>query len=250
MPILPLASLQAFSGAYSQSDFFGKVIMGGLFILSLICWIVLVYKIWQARKVKISSLHLQRLLNKNKNRLLDLEPAEVTLPLPKYIPQPFAQIYFDLKEKTVETLNKKLFFLKQLNDEEAVYLTPDDINLLEQHVTTTISIQGKILEKHLFILSTIVTLAPFLGLLGTVWGILVTFAELHAGGSAGSNSIILGGLSTALATTVLGLIIAIPALISYNYLKNNLKAFSSDMEDFLYTLLSTLELQYRKADLT
>lgn len=248
--MLPLASLQAFSGAYSQSDFFGKLIMGGLFILSLICWIVLVYKIWQARKVKVSSLHLQRILNKNKNRILNLDPSEVTLPLPKYIPQPFAQIYFDLKEKTVETLNKKLFFLKQLNEEETVYLTPDDINLLEQHVTTTISIQGKILEKHLFILSTIVTLAPFLGLLGTVWGILVTFAELHAGGSAGSNSIILGGLSTALATTVLGLIIAIPALVSYNYLKNNLKSFSSDMEDFLYTLLSTIELQYRKADLT
>ena len=250
MPILPLASLQAFTGAYSQSDFFGKVIMGGLFILSLLCWIVLVYKVWQARKVKLSSLHLQKLLKKNKNRLLNLEPSEVTLPLPKYIPQPFAEIYFDLKEKTVETLDKKLFFLKQLNGEEHVYLTPDDINLLEQHVTTTISIQGKILEKHLFILSTIVTLAPFLGLLGTVWGILVTFAELHAGGSAGSNSIILGGLSTALATTVLGLIIAIPALIAYNYLKNNLKSFSSDMEDFLYTLLSTLELQYRKADLT
>ncbi|MES2198926.1 MAG: MotA/TolQ/ExbB proton channel family protein [Chlamydiota bacterium] len=250
MPIFPLASLQAFTGAYSQSDFFGKLIMGGLFILSLLCWIVLVYKIWQARKVKISSLHLQKLLKKNKNRLLNLEPSEVNLPLPKHIPQPFAQIYFELKEKTVETLNKKLFFLKQLNEEEDVYLTSDDINLLEQHVTTTISIQGKILEKHLFILSTIVTLAPFLGLLGTVWGILVTFAELHAGGSAGSNSIILGGLSTALATTVLGLIIAIPALISYNYLKNNLKSFSSDMEDFLYTLLSTLELQYRKADLT
>ncbi len=250
MPMFPLASLQAFSGAYSQSDFFGKVIMGGLFILSLLCWIVLIYKVWQARKVKLSSLHLQKLLKKNKNRLLNLEPSEVTLPLPKYIPQPFAEIYFDLKEKTVETLDKKIFFLKQLNGEENVYLTPDDINLLEQHVTTTISIQGKILEKHLFILSTIVTLAPFLGLLGTVWGILVTFAELHAGGSAGSNSIILGGLSTALATTVLGLIIAIPALIAYNYLRNNLKSFSSDMEDFLYTLLSTLELQYRKADLT
>jgi biopolymer transport protein TolQ len=250
MPLLPLASLQAFSGAYSQSDFFGKLIMGGLFLLSLLCWIVLVYKVWQAQKVKTSSLHLQKLLKKNQNRLLHLEASEVNLPHPKHIPQPFAQIYFDLKEKTVETLDKKLFFLKQLQEERDVYLTPDDINLLEQHVTTTISIQGKILEKHLFILSTIVTLAPFLGLLGTVWGILVTFAELHSGGAAGSNSIILGGLSTALATTVLGLIIAIPALISYNYLKNNLKSCSSDMEDFLYSLLSSLELQYRKADLT
>jgi len=250
MPTIPLASFQAFSSAYAQSDFFGKLIILGLFLLSGICWVVLTYKIWQSRKVKASASHLNILVRKNKARLLNLEQAEVVLALPKHIPQPFAEIYFTLKEKTVETLNKKAFFLKRLKgDEEPVYLTSNDIDLLEQHVFTTISSQSKILERHLFILSTIVTLAPFLGLLGTVWGILVTFAELHSGGAAGSNAIILGGLSTALATTVLGLVIAIPALLSYNYLKNNLKSFSSDMEDFLYNLLSTLELQYRKADI-
>jgi biopolymer transport protein TolQ len=107
-----------------------------------------------------------------------------------------------------------------------------------------------VLEKDLFILSTSVTLAPFLGLLGTVWGILVTFSELQAGSSAGSNTAIIGGLSTALSTTVLGLVIAIPALIAYNYLKNNLRMFTSDMEDFLHNLISTLELQYRKVDIS
>ena len=247
----PLASLQAFTEAYSQSDFFGKLIMMGLFVLSFLCWVVLSYKIWQAKKAQLSSLHLSRLIKKNRDRLLSMEPSEVILPMPKHIPQPFAQIYFDLKEKTMETLNKKLFFLQERGDEsQNIYLTTSDIDLLEQHVATTISSQCKILEKHLFILSTIVTLAPFLGLLGTVWGILVTFAELHSGGSAGSNAAILGGISTALATTVLGLVIAIPALISYNYLRTHLKAFSSDMEDFLSTLLSTLELQYRKVDVT
>lgn len=246
----PIASLQAFSGAYSQSDFFGKIIMAGLFSLSILCWIVLSYKIWQARKVTASCLAFQKLVDKNKNRLLNLEPGEIPHRTSKAIPEPFAEIYFILKNKTREMLNKKLYFLKQQGREgEEVYLTTNDIDILEQHVSTTISAQYKTLEKHLFILSTIVTLAPFLGLLGTVWGILVTFAELHSGSGAGSNSVILGGLSTALATTVLGLIIAIPALIAYNYLKNNLKAFASDMEDFLSNLLSTLELQYRKADL-
>lgn len=251
MSAFPIASLQAFTEAYSQSDFFGKLIMMGLFFLSFLCWAVLSYKIWQAKKAKLSSAHLLKLIKKHKDRLLGLELNEVMLPLPQHIPQPFAQIYCDLKEKTVETLNKKLFFLKEQQIEDSnVYLTSADIDLLEQHVTTTISSQYKVLEKHLFILSTIVTLAPFLGLLGTVWGILVTFAELHTGGAAGSNAAILGGISTALVTTVLGLVIAIPALISYNYLRTHLKAFSSDMEDFLASLLSTLELQYRKVDVT
>ncbi len=246
-----LASLNAFSGAYSQSDFFGKIIMGALFFLSILCWIVLCYKIWQAKKAKACSMDFLKLIKRYKDRILHLEKSDIPYKISKQVPQPFEEIYFILKEKTLETLNKKLYFLEQQGlGKESVYLTASDIDLLEQHVSTTISTQYKILEKHLFILPTIVTLAPFLGLLGTVWGILVTFAELHTGGAGGSNTVILGGLSTALATTVLGLIIAIPALISYNYLKTNLKFFSSDMEDFLYTLLSTLDLQYRKVDLT
>jgi biopolymer transport protein TolQ len=50
----------------------------------------------------------------------------------------------------------------------------------------------------------------------------------------------------ALATTVLGLVIAIPALIAHSYLKNSLKCFQTDMEDFSNLLISTIELQYRK----
>ena len=58
---------------------------------------------------------------------------------------------------------------------------------------------------------------------------------------------VLGGISTALVTTVLGLIIAIPALVSYNYLKSTIGNYASDMEDFLYSLLSAIELQYRES---
>jgi biopolymer transport protein TolQ len=82
-----------------------------------------------------------------------------------------------------------------------------------------------------------------------VWGILITFGELQAGHSVSSNSIILGGLSTALTTTVLGLLIAIPALIAYNYLKNLSHHFTTEMRDFSHFLLSTVELQYRKVDI-
>jgi biopolymer transport protein TolQ len=243
--LFPLASTNAFTAAYCQSDLFGKAIMGALFALSIICWIVLTCKFKQIRKVKDSSSRFYQFIHKNRDNLLTLEPSQG-----KSL-NPFLQIYFSLKEKTVETLNKKTFFLKQnQKNTDSPYLTVNDLDILEQHVFTTISSQSKQLENHLFILSTIVTLAPFLGLLGTVWGILVTFAELQTGASAGSNSTILGGLSTALVTTVLGLVIAIPALISYNYLKNNVKSFSSDMEDFLYSMLSTLELQYRKVEVS
>jgi biopolymer transport protein TolQ len=247
---LPLASVSAFTTAYAQSDLLGKFIILALISLSIICWVVLIQKVWMTRQVE----HISHVFHKsyliNKERLLHLELDELPKPKNRLVPHPYAEIFGDLKAKTVEILNKNLYFSAQQSGKEhaQAYLSPNDLEAVESYALTTISAQIKRLEKNLFILSTIITLAPFLGLLGTVWGILITFSELGGGSSASSNMAVLGGLSTALATTVLGLIIAIPALISYNYLKNSLRNYSSGMEEFLYQLLSSVELQYRKVD--
>lgn len=250
---IPLANIGAFATAYAQSDFIGKIIILGLISLSILCWVVLVQKVWTARQIdKISKTFLKAYVL-NKDRLLHLELDEMPKPKNKWIPHPFADIFRELKSKTVEILNKNHYFTAKQSGREVgqVFLSPTDLDIVETHVLTTISAKSKLLEKNLFILSTIYALAPFLGLLGTVWGILITFSELHTGAAAaGSNAAVLGGLSTALSTTVLGLVIAIPALISYNYLKSYNKTYTSDMEDFLYQLLSAVELQYRKADIS
>lgn len=246
---IPLASIGAFASAYAQSDLFGKLIILSLLALSMVCWIVLLYKIWITRQVSRISYAFQHIHSQHKDNVLQLN-AE-TLPRPRHpqVPHPFGSIFTDLKGKTLEILNKNLYFAKQNGEENAqVYLSSTDLEILESHVLTTISLQKKILEKNLYLLPTIVTLAPFLGLLGTVWGILVTLSELHSGGAVSSNAAVLGGISTALITTVMGLIIAIPAIIAYNYLRSHIAQTISDMEDFLYQLLSSIELQYRKVE--
>ncbi len=250
IPYLPLASMGAFGTAYAQSDFTGKIIILALIALSAISWIVLIHKIWMTRHVRALSTAFVLAFEKNQNLLLQLDINQLPKPHHKQIPHPLGLIFQETKNKAIEILNKNHYFIAQRNPKESaqVYLSPTDLEILETHVLTTISAQKKYMAKNLYILSTIITLAPFLGLLGTVWGILVTFSELHAGGSVGSNMAVLGGISTALATTVLGLIIAIPALVSYNYLKSAIGNYSSDMEDFLYRLLSAIELQYRKVD--
>jgi biopolymer transport protein TolQ len=249
---LPVALMGPFVTAYAQSDVAGKIIILGLIFLSIISWVVLIQKIWMTRQVEQISKAFRKAYLLNKERLLHLETGELPKPKNRSVPNPFAEIFQDLKTKTIEILNKNLYFSAEQHGKERgqVYLSQSDLEIVESYVLTTISAQLRRLEKNLFILSTIITLAPFLGLLGTVWGILITFAELGMGGSAGSNMAVLGGLSTALSTTVLGLVIAIPALISYNYLKNSVKNFSSDMEEFLYQLLSSVEIQYRKADVS
>ncbi len=250
---LPLiaSSANIFITAYTESDLFGKLIVLSLFFLSVLCWVILVHKIWQSRKVTQVCHAFKTALEGLGQPLLTLDLDMLPKSSLKELPHPFASILRSTKAKTLEILDKNHYFISKNCAERTldVFLSRQDLDLVESHVLTVISKEAKHLEKHLFILSTITTLAPFLGLLGTVWGILLTFSELHTGASASSSSAVLGGLSTALVTTVLGLVIAIPALIAFNALKASLKSMTSDMENFFYQLLGQIELEYRRVEI-
>ncbi|MGR3973921.1 MAG: MotA/TolQ/ExbB proton channel family protein [Candidatus Rhabdochlamydia sp.] len=246
--MLTLASSNVFSLAYSQSDPFGKGVILSLMALSMICWVTLVYKLWMVYQVSRLSKTFNVILKANSTSLLLLEPSSFPSFNPRQSLHPFYQIFFGVKAKTVDLLNKNQYFLSKKEGSAAVYLTSSDLDVLQAYGVMIISSQNNLLEKYLFILPTIVTLAPFLGLLGTVWGILETFTGLQAGGSLGSSNAILGGISTALATTVLGLMIAIPALIGSNLIKNYLKAYLCEMDDFLTLIISHIEIQYRNVE--
>lgn len=75
-----------------------------------------------------------------------------------------------------------------------------------------------VLTKNLTLLATIGTNAPYIGLLGTVGGIMLTFLEISQSASAPSATAIMSGLALALKATALGLIVAIPAIVGYNLL--------------------------------
>lgn len=228
-----------FFAAYSESDLLGKVIFVSLLLLSVVTWSVLLQKVWLTRQVQKDSISFRKLFFQNSKN-----PLEISQPAPSEYPNAFAIIYEVLKTKTLEIFERK----NDASQKKVQHLTAADIALLETHASTTVSSLTNFLEKNLFILSTIVTLAPFLGLLGTVYGILTTFSELGAGQSGGSSQAILGGLSLALTTTVLGLIDAIPALIGYNYLKHIIYDFDSQMQRFATDILSNVELEYRKQE--
>lgn len=230
--------------AYADADFIGKIIFLALLSLSVISWVVFVQKTWTARGMRKLSLEFKSLFEKSKHHPLNapMEPVFKN----KRFPNPFLSLYLVLKEQTLELLNKN----KAFEENDSVFLTPSDIDLISSYLATNISNQSRTLEKNLFILSTVVTLGPFLGLLGTVWGILTTFSELSTHTSGQSNEAILSGLAMALGTTILGLLVAIPALIAYNYLKNHSREFQTEMEDFATFILATVEIQYRKVEIT
>ncbi len=230
-----------FITSYVQSDWFGKGIFWGLFLVSALSWTVLIHKAWIFYQVR-------KLSNEFTALFSDKDPLGLQFTRPKgsllEVPHPFFEIYKALKQKTLQIISRNHFFAPNAETN----LSEADLGLIESQVQSALAAQNKLLEKNLFVLSTIVTLGPFLGLLGTVWGILLTFSELHSRGISSSNAAMLAGLSMALATTVIGLVVAIPALVGYNYLKNAGREYRRDMEDFSQLLLATLELQYRKPD--
>lgn len=237
-----------FFDAYTQSDFLGKLIFIALIFLSVCSWIVLVHKIWQTYLAKRAALHFYEAFQLQKVNPLALDCDSLNR---KKNINPFLDLYLVMKKQTMEILNKNRHFgLTHVEGSQkgSAYLSVEDIDYIASHLMTSIAKQTKDLEKNLYILSTTVSLAPFLGLLGTVWGILTTFSEMQSN-SGGGHQMILGGLSLALATTVLGLMDAIPALIGYNYLKNSIRDFGTEMEGFSTDILSSVELQYRKVNL-
>jgi biopolymer transport protein TolQ len=95
------------------------------------------------------------------------------------------------------------------------------------------------LEVSLPTLSTFVSVSPFLGLLGTVWGIMEAFLEIRARGSA-HITIVAPGISDALITTVYGLLVAIPALIFYNIFRSRVNGYSNELDNFISEIYSYL----------
>ena len=138
--------------------------------------------------------------------------------------------------------------LMGLQPDVKVTLTKQEVGLLE-------SVSGHVLdEEEIFVehgmgaIVTVVTLAPMLGLLGTVWGVLDAFADMGEAGSA-TIATMAPAISSALVTTVVGLLVAIPGVILHTRLNATMRALISDMEGFTDDLVGRIanEFQGRSA---
>jgi biopolymer transport protein TolQ len=101
------------------------------------------------------------------------------------------------------------------------------------------------LESGLILLAIAVSGAPFMGLLGTVWGVMSTFAEIARQGSA-TMAAMAPGVAAALITTVAGLLVAIPSMFGYNWLVHNLRTFTVELDNFAQELVSKMETEFLK----
>lgn len=127
--------------------------------------------------------------------------------------------------------------------DEKQKLTSKTINSVRTYLDEVYIREDQRLNQWLVLLTMAITGGPFLGLLGTVWGVMNTFAAMAEAGEANIMAIA-PGVASALSTTVFGLIVAIPALFGYNFLASRIKKISADMDIFLDQFLLRIENTY------
>ncbi|MBT9569115.1 MAG: DUF2341 domain-containing protein [Thiobacillus sp.] len=140
----------------------------------------------------------------------------------------------------------------RFKDTDASHLTEQDKNLSPQaldsiraSLDTGLVRESGLLNRLMVLLTIAISGGPFIGLLGTVLGVMITFAVIAATGDVNVNAIA-PGIAAALMATAAGMAVAIPALFGYNYLNSRIKTITSDMRVFIDELVTKLAENYSR----
>lgn len=118
-----------------------------------------------------------------------------------------------------------------------------NLDAVSRALARAASIEESRLEMRLSFLASTASVSPFIGLFGTVWGIMNAFGEIGRQGSA-NLAIVAPGISEALITTAAGLFAAIPAALFFNFFSDRVKALSATMDDFAMEFIAMVERNF------
>jgi biopolymer transport protein ExbB/TolQ len=208
-----------------------KAIIVCLLVFSVVVWSVMVSKAIQMRRAR----KLNRYFNeefRSQTKVLDIFDRKLHVEgCPLYAVYQVGCVQLDARLRGPGgERNKQSVSLKNMEH-------------VKRSLENTVAQESLKLESGLILLSIAASGAPFLGLLGTVWGVMSTFAGIAQQGSA-TMAVMAPGVSAALSTTVAGLLVAIPSMFAYNWLVHNLRAFTVELDNFAQELVSRMETEF------
>lgn len=146
---------------------------------------------------------------------------------------PLSQLFIAVYEEILK-------YKKSSNPEPAEEYSERILDNLERTILSVKADEEARLESHLTFLASTASSTPFIGLFGTVWGIMESFHNIGQSGSA-SLSVVAPGISEALVATAMGLFTAIPAVIAYNYFVNRVRILLSQLDSFSSEFLNIVQ---------
>ncbi|MEI6351270.1 MAG: MotA/TolQ/ExbB proton channel family protein [Verrucomicrobiota bacterium] len=240
--MLPFAPLLADGGllfALQHSTLPGQTVLVCLFIGSIFSWSVMVTKL---RMVSFSKKQSAAFLELFRSHRQPLHIYETKL---RFEGSPLFSVY----RAGCKDLSFHLLGSPEVDEtyrgrvELAEKISPAQMRVVTTAMERAVGETALRLESQMILLATAVSGAPFLGLLGTVWGVMDTFSGVAEAGSA-SLAAMAPGVSAALITTVTGLLVAIPAMFGYNFLVTSIRALIVQMDNFAAELSSEFEHKY------
>lgn len=207
-----------------QSDYITFSVIVILLSISVLTWTVILTKLFYFWRIRVNNNKFIKVFWES-NSLSNLRNK-----LDKY---PYSPI-----KEAFKAGYEELRLIKRLKDNKTFLNSA--INNVERSLFKTKILENKRLEKFLTILVISASIAPFIGLLGTVWGIMNSFKEIANTGNA-HLTVVAPGISEALVATAIGLIAAIPAAIAYNIFIAKIKYLSTNIESFNLDFLNIVE---------
>jgi len=218
----------------------GWVVIGALMLMAAASWLVMVGKVIMVRRMTIDNVAFMNDFHKlAKEETIALDAANDEY---EFGESDFMNVVFGKHDHYQSSPNYHLYHqavheLKQrvgnsVGARASNVLSSQSISAIRSTLDASLVRESQKLNSKMVLLTIAIAGGPFLGLLGTVLGVMITFAAIAASGNVDINAIA-PGVSAALMTTVAGLIVAIPALFGYNYLSVRIKELMFEMDVFV-----------------
>src|SRR5215831_7668788 len=242
--------------AFKQATIEGKITIGCLLIVSIFSWTVIITKARQLIRARSATKKFFTAYRSTR------DPLEMARRGEEFDGAPAYELYYTGAEETEYHLKNnpvQITTIRSRNTPPPIPGSSAETDILARQITTKISPssfesvrvaleraasqQALLLEKGMIILSTAVAGGPFIGLLGTVWGVMETFSGIAKAASA-SLTAMAPGVAGALIATVVGLFVAIPAMFAYNYMVTSIRAITQELDAFASEYATALEHKY------
>jgi len=225
--------------AFQESTVAGHAVVAALFLASIFSWSVIITKFRMIRFAKRQTERFFAVFRKDRQPL-HLYETGVT-----FEGSPAFEVYqAGCAELTLQMLGSP-----EVDDtfaarvEVADKISPAQMRAVSVAMERAVGEAGLRMESQMIILATAVSGSPFLGLLGTVWGVMDAFAGIAIAGTP-NLAAMAPGVAGALVTTVIGLLVAIPAMFGYNFLVTSVRSMLVQADNFAAELSSEIEHRY------
>jgi biopolymer transport protein TolQ len=220
----------------AEAGVLSKAVLLLLLIFSAVSWAIIFYKLWVYRRAEQQTSTFLGVFRKS-SKFSEVQAVCPTLsasPLVGLFQSGYAELNTQLRTGSSDGVKPAA---------GAARPTLKSLDAVDRALLRATTVELNKLEHRVTFLATTASITPFIGLFGTVWGIVTSFQGIANSGSAGL-SVVAPGIAEALVATAAGLFAAIPAVYFYNHFTNKVKKFASEMDDFSLEFLNISERNF------